>query len=182
MADQEKRYAMAVDTKRCVGCGACVIACKTENRIPLGFTRDWITEEVRGRSPNLHMEIRSERCHQCSRPSCVSACPTGASHVSDGGVVMVNKNKCTGCKACMAACPYDARYVHPKGHVDKCTFCLHRLREGKTSACAEVCPTRAITVGDRSEPGSEVAELLRSRRHKTLHPETGADPNLYFLV
>jgi Fe-S-cluster-containing dehydrogenase component len=177
----KKRYAMAVDTLRCVGCNACVIACKTENNLPNGGFRDWIVQEVHGSFPNLSMEIRSERCNQCSAPSCVDACPTGASHVNEGGVVAVAHNKCTGCKACIAACPYGARYVHPDGFVDKCTFCLHRVQKGKEPACVEVCPTRSLTFGDLENPDSAVAQLLRSRKWKVLKPESGNQPNVFFL-
>ncbi|OFX25170.1 MAG: tetrathionate reductase [Anaeromyxobacter sp. RBG_16_69_14] len=177
----KKRYAMAVDTVRCVGCSACVISCKTENALPDGGFRDWIVQEVRGAFPDLSMEIRSERCNHCSEPSCVDACPTGASHVAEGGVVAVARNKCTGCKACIAACPYGARYVHPAGFVDKCTFCLHRVQKGKQPACVETCPTRSLTFGDLEDPDSPVARLLRSRRSRVLQPEAGNKPNVFFL-
>jgi Fe-S-cluster-containing dehydrogenase component len=177
-----KRYGMAVDTRRCVGCNACVIACKTENALPEGGFRDWVVQEVWGTFPNLSMQIRSERCNQCSDAACVSACPTGASHVGAGGVVLVNAAKCTGCKACMASCPYGARYVHPDGHVDKCTFCLHRTEKGKTTACAEVCPTRSLTFGDLLDPESPVSRLLASRRHEVVKEEAGTKPNVFFLL
>jgi len=138
-------------------------------------------EEVRGVFPTLRMQNRSERCNHCGHPPCVSACPTGASHVGEGGTVLVTHGKCTGCKACIAACPYDARFVHPAGYIDKCTFCLHRVQRGKQPACVAVCPTYCLHFGDLDDPGSEVAVLLRSRKFKVLHPETGCDPHLYFL-
>ena len=175
------RYAMVVDTKLCVSCKACVLACKAENRVPDGFSRDWLVEEVRGVFPTLRMQNRSERCNHCGHPPCVSACPTGASHVGEGGTVLVTHGKCTGCKACIAACPYDARFVHPAGYIDKCTFCLHRVQRGKQPACVAICPTYCLHFGDLDDPGSEVAVLLRSRKFKVLHPETGCDPHLYFL-
>ncbi|OFZ22324.1 MAG: tetrathionate reductase [Bdellovibrionales bacterium GWB1_55_8] len=173
---------MTVDTKRCVGCNSCVIACKQENRLPPGATRDWIVTETQGIFPALSQEIRSERCNHCSKSPCVSACPTGASYVSTGGIVLVNHDKCTGCKACIAACPYEARYVHPKGHVDKCTFCIHRVQKGGLPACVETCPTKALRFGDLNDSESEVARLLSSREWKTLNPGTGARPNVYFLI
>jgi Fe-S-cluster-containing dehydrogenase component len=178
----DKRYAMVVDTRLCVGCKACVLACNAENKVPHGFSRDWIVEEVRGEFPKLSMEIRSERCNHCENPPCVDACPTGASHVNEGGTVLVSHNKCTGCKACIAACPYDARFVHPDGYVDKCTFCLHRVEEGKDPACVEVCPTFCMTFGDLNDPDSEVSRLLKTRKYKVNHPETGCEPNVYFLI
>ena len=177
-----KRYAMTVDTRRCVGCHACVIACKTENALPLGSYRDWILTETRGRFPDLSMEIRSTRCNHCDDPPCVSCCPTGASHVDEGGAVLVTHGKCTGCKACIAACPYDARYPHPEGYADKCTFCLHRVRKGQLPACVEICPTRALKFGDLNDSASEVSRLVRSRKHKVLKPETGCEPMQYFLT
>ncbi len=95
------RFGMVIDTRKCVGCMDCVVACQTENDVPQGFCRDWIATEVRGTFPALRMEIRSERCNHCDNPPCVSCCPTGASHVEDfGKTVQVTANKCIGCKAC----------------------------------------------------------------------------------
>jgi len=182
MSATEKRFGMAVDTRRCVPRNACVIACKTENALPEGGFRDWVVQETWGAYPELSMQIRSERCNHCSDTPCVAACPTGASHVAEGGTVLVNPDKCTGCKACMASCPYGARYVHPDGHVDKCTFCLHRVAKGKDPACVETCPTRALTFGDLADRESPVAALLRSRRHEVSKPEAGTKPNVFFLV
>jgi len=180
---RKKKYAMVIDTKTCVGCGACVVACKTENQVPEGRHRDWIVEEVTGRFPNLHMEIRSERCNHCSDAPCVANCPTGASYTKkDSNVVMVNPKKCTGCKACMASCPYNARFVMPEGYVSKCTFCNHRVEKGLTTACASVCPTHSIYFGDLNNPRSEVAKLLKKRKYKALVPEAGTGPNVYYLV
>lgn len=176
------RYAMVVDTRLCVACKACVLACKAENGLPEGACRSWVVEEVRGEFPELSAENRSERCNHCSDAACVAACPTGASRYADGGAVVVDADACTGCKACMAACPYDARYVGPDGTVDKCTFCLHRVRRGQAPACVAVCPTRTLRFGDLDDPDSEVARLLRTRAWKVSHPESGAQPNVYFLT
>ena len=105
-----KRYAMDIDTKTCIGCGDCVVACKTENKVPAGLNRDWVVEATRGTYPNLQTEFRSERCNHCSNATCVTLCPTGASHYwNNSNIVLVEAEKCTGCKACIAACPYDAR-------------------------------------------------------------------------
>ena len=178
----KQRYAMVVDTRLCVACKACVLACKAENAVPDGYVRDWLVEEVRGEFPYLSAENRSERCNHCAKPPCVAACPTGASHVEPGGAVLVTHGKCTGCKACIGACPYDSRYVHPAGYVDKCTFCLHRIQAGKLPACVGVCPTFCLHFGDLSDPQSDVARMLRERKWKVLHPETGCEPNVYFLT
>jgi Fe-S-cluster-containing dehydrogenase component len=176
------RYVMVIDTKRCVGCMDCVVACKTENSVPEGYNRDWITEEVRGKNPTLQMEIRSERCNHCANPPCVYCCPTGASHIHAGGVVLVTHEKCIGCKACIAACPYDARFVHPEGYIDKCTFCIHRVEQGLKPACVSVCPTHCMHFGDLEDPQSEVARLLASRAHHSLLPQTGCQPHVFYLT
>ena len=176
------RFGMVIDTTRCVGCMDCVVACKTENRVPDGFCRDWITTETHGRFPDLQMEIRSERCNHCDAPPCVWCCPTGASHVSSfGQTVQITANECIGCKACLAACPYDARFIHPDGYADKCTFCTHRVEKGLDPACVAVCPTHCMFFGDLDDPGSEVNRLLESRRSHTLQPEAGTRPRIHFL-
>jgi Fe-S-cluster-containing dehydrogenase component len=177
------RYGMVIDTARCVGCMDCVVACKTENQVPEGRSRDWIETEVAGSFPTPRLEIRSERCNHCDDPPCVWCCPTGASHVeSFGSLVEITAEKCIGCKACLAACPYDARYIHPKGYADKCTFCVHRVRDGLDPACVAVCPTRCMHFGDLDDPHSEVSRLLASRRGHALKPEAGTRPRIVFLT
>ena len=177
------RLGMVIDTRLCVGCQDCVVACQTENDVPLGHCRDWITTEVRGTFPHLRMEIRSERCNHCDEPPCVDCCPTGASHVDAfGQVVLVDADRCIGCKACIAACPYGARYVHPQGHIDKCTFCVHRVKEGLEPACVSVCPTRCMHFGDLDDPSSDVSRLLRQRAHHALLPEAGTRPRIFYLT
>ncbi|HEY6844067.1 MAG TPA: 4Fe-4S dicluster domain-containing protein [Thermoanaerobaculia bacterium] len=178
----KKRYAMAIDTRKCVGCSACVIACKEENGVPLASFRSWVETETSGRFPDLVMEIRRETCEHCSDAPCVTNCPTGASFYAEGGTVVVDHDLCTGCKACIAACPYDARYIHPDGYADKCTFCLHRVAKGLQPACAGACPTRSLTFGDTNDPSSDIAKLLRERQWKQKNTAAGTKPNLYFLI
>ena len=176
------RLGMVIDTRKCVGCMDCVIACKTENGVPDGHCRDWIAQRLRGSMPDLRLTITSERCNHCDRPPCVSCCPTGASHVHDyGQVVLVDHDKCIGCKACLAACPYGARFVHPDGYADKCTFCIHRVERGELPACVAVCPTHSMYFGDLDYPESEVSRLIASRRHFVLMPDAGTAPRIYYL-
>jgi Fe-S-cluster-containing dehydrogenase component len=173
---------MVIDTRRCVGCMDCVVACKTENDVPDGHCRDWISQRLEGSMPDLRLTITSERCNHCDRPPCVSCCPTGASHVHGyGGVVLVDHDRCIGCKACLASCPYDARFIHPEGYADKCTFCIHRVEKGELPACVAVCPTHAMHFGDLDDPLSEVNRLIGSRRHFVLKPGAGTRPRIFYL-
>jgi Fe-S-cluster-containing dehydrogenase component len=176
------RYAMAIDTRKCVGCSDCVVACQTENNVPIGYARDWIREVNKGVYPDLFLEIRSERCNHCDNSPCVRSCPTGASHYEEGGIVKVTKNKCIGCSACIVSCPYNARYVHPDGYVDKCTFCDHRLKNGELPACVAACPTKCMYFGDLDNPQSEISKLLIKRQSKTLIQEAGTHPQIYYLI
>ncbi len=177
------RFGMALDTTKCVGCMDCVVACKTENQVPEGFNRDWIAYQTDGLYPTLHMEIRSERCNHCDQPPCVECCPTGASHVEDfGKIVLVTENECIGCKACVASCPYEARFINPKGYADKCTFCNHRVEQGLDPACVSVCPTHCMTFGDLDDPQSAVSRQLAARRHHALKPDAGTEPRIFYLT
>ncbi len=176
------RYGMTVDEKLCVTCNACVLACKNENGVPEGEARCWTAQEERGVFPLLSVETRSERCNHCENAPCVAACPTRASYYADGGIVLVDPDKCVGCKVCTIACPYEVRYMHPDGYIDKCTFCVHRVREGKDPACVTVCPTGALTFGDLDDPHSEIHQQLQQRSYKVLKPEEGTRSKLFFLT
>ena len=176
------RYAMIIDTKKCVGCCDCVVACQTENDVPLGNSRDWVKENLTGKYPKLEREIRSERCNHCENSPCVRCCPTSASHYDEGGIVMVNGVDCIGCGACIQSCPYKARYTHPKGYVDKCTFCLHRIRKGEDPACVAVCPTNTMYFGDLNDSSNGLSEMLKKRKYKVLAPEAGTGPQVYYLI
>ncbi len=179
----QTRYAMAVDMHTCVGCSACVIGCKEENNVPAGYSRDWVVTETRGRFPDLSMIVRSERCNHCEDAPCVRACPTGSSHYGPGASVQVTRAKCSGCKACITACPYGARYVDPRTKtVDKCSFCMHRIERGlTTTSCQETCPTRSIVFGDLNDAKSEISRLLATRDHMTLLPDAGTQPRHFYL-
>jgi len=176
------RYAMVIDTRLCIGCDDCVIACKTENQVPDGLNRDWVVEATHGRYPHLGTEFRSERCNHCTHATCVQSCPTGASHYwEETNIVLVAPELCTGCKACIAACPYNARLIRPEGYIDKCTFCVHRVEQGLDPACVSTCPTHCMHFGVLDDANSEVSRLLASRDSYCLLPETGNQPQVYYL-
>ena len=183
MAMKKKRYALVIDSRKCINCKACVVACKAENDVPIGNFRNKINEERKGEYPTLSINFEPEQCHHCEEPSCVRVCPTGASWQRKDGIVLVNYDECIGCRYCMIACPYDARYFHEeKGVVDKCTLCSHRVDRGDVPACVETCPSKVRTFGDLEDPKSRIHELLATRRYRVKEPQTGNGPHLYYLL
>lgn len=175
-------YAMAVDLKKCVGCGACVVACKAENDVPDGVYRLSTHEKERGTFPDVETEFRHDQCRHCSNAPCVSVCPTGSSYTDEDGLVKIDYSRCIGCKACMVACPYDARFINPaEGYADKCTFCAHRVKEDKDPACVNTCPTGARTFGDLDDPNSEIRKELRDNQVSVPQEEAGTNPKFYYL-
>ena len=183
MAMKKKRYALVLDSRKCINCKACVVACKAENDVPIGNFRNLINEERKGEYPTLSINFEPEQCHHCEEPSCVRVCPTGASWQRKDGIVLVNYDECIGCRYCMIACPYDARYFHEeKGVVDKCTLCSHRVDRGDVPACVETCPSKVRVFGDLEDPKSRIHELLATRRYRVKEPQTGNGPQLYYLL
>lgn len=179
---QEKRYALVIDSKKCINCKACVVACRAENGVPLGHSRDWINEEHRGTWPKLMAAFEPEQCHHCDQPSCVRVCPTGASYQREDGLVLVKDADCIGCRYCMIACPYNARFFREdKGVVEKCTFCAQRVDRGEIPACVETCPSRVRTFGNISDPNGKLQQLLVSREYRVKNPQTGNGPRIYYL-
>ena len=183
MATRQKRYAIAIDLRKCLDCKACVVACRAENSVPLAHSRNWMNEESRGVWPKLMASSHPEQCHQCAHPACVRVCPTGASYRLDDGIVVVNQEDCVGCRYCMIACPYDARFFREdKGVVEKCDFCRHRLARGQVPACVETCPSKVRVFGDLDDPTSKLAELLNERQYRLKKPEAGTGPQIYYLI
>lgn len=143
------------------------------------------------------------QCHQCANPPCVKVCPVEATWQDPDGITVIDYDWCIGCRYCEAACPYwarrfnftkprlDAEHVNPdmaylsnrprpKGVVEKCTYCLHRTREGKLPACLEVCPTGARKFGNVLDPDSEVSQILKTKRVFVLKEEVGTLPRFFY--
>lgn len=203
------RYGMVIDLKRCYGCYACVMACKTANHTPPEVFWARLLKGEMGKFPNSVRQSLPVLCMQCEEPSCLEVCPTGATVKLDNGVVIVEKDKCMGCKACLMACPYGARYSVEKwksyfpdglplspyeefvkkaweeksgvGVATKCDFCRDRVAEGRDPACVEACPAHARTFGDLDDPDSEVSWLIKTYRGEVLNPEFGNKPKVYYL-
>ncbi|NIR13359.1 MAG: 4Fe-4S dicluster domain-containing protein, partial [Gammaproteobacteria bacterium] len=116
-------------------------------------------------------------------PPCVYNCPTGASYKNkENGMVLLKKYKCVGCKSCIAACPYDARFINEEhGYADKCTFCDHRVAEGKEPACVQTCIGKSRIFGDLDDPNSEVSRLLRENPHYVRLKKAGTEPRVFYI-
>ena len=199
-------YGMAINVKKCIGCGRCADACKRENNVPREplYFRTWVERytvpvhgEPRVDSPNggvdgfpelpaakeetLKSFFVPKLCNHCANPPCVQVCPVGATFTSPDGVVLVDPDYCVGCRYCIQACPYGARYLHPEKRVaDKCTFCYHRIRKGLLPACVEVCPTQARVFGELSSRSSPIWRFLRSNAISVLKPELNTRPRVFY--
>jgi molybdopterin-containing oxidoreductase family iron-sulfur binding subunit len=106
---KERRWVMAIDLRKCVGCHACTIACVAENKLPPGVVYRPVLEEEIGTYPNVTRRFIPKPCMQCDNPPCVPVCPVNATYKNDEGVVVVNYDQCIGCRYCVTACPYAAR-------------------------------------------------------------------------
>ncbi len=197
-------WGFVVDTTKCIGCGFCVEACKRENHVPLNehVFRTWVEKyvitldgEVVVISPNggIHGFEESEKnirksffvpklCNQCEKPPCVQVCPVGATYKTKDGVTLVDEKYCIGCRYCIMACPYGARFIHPERNVaDKCTWCYHRINKGLLPACVQECPVGARVFGDLNDPNSSVSKILREERIAVLKPGQGTEPKVFYV-
>ena len=198
-------WGMGIDINKCIGCGRCVDACKTENDVPRDpfFFRTWVEryrvgneEKVTVDSPNgainsftngseetdiLRSFFVPKLCNHCDNPPCVQVCPVGATYKSPDGVVLVDSEYCIGCRYCIQACPYGARFLHPETlTAEKCTFCYHRITKGMLPACVEVCPTQARVFGEVKKKASPLRRFLRMNKIGVLKPSLNTEPKVYY--
>ncbi|MBN1692388.1 MAG: carboxypeptidase regulatory-like domain-containing protein [Dehalococcoidales bacterium] len=179
-----------IDVGICNGCYACQIACKDEH-----VGNDWspyakpqpdtgqfwmkLNEYIRGTVPKVKMHYIPVLCQHCDKAPCIPACPVkGAIYKRDDGLVIIDAEKCTGCKACVDACPYGAIYFNDSLNIaQKCTGCAHLLDGGewKVPRCADACPTEAIKFGEESEFKGMIAKA------EVLKPELKTKPRVYYL-
>ena len=176
------RYGFAIDHRKCIGCHACTVACKTEHEVPLGSFRTWVKYVERGSFPNTRRFFTVLRCNHCTDAPCVPICPTVALFKRQDGIVDFDRDRCIGCKSCMQACPYDAIYIDPNTNTAaKCNYCAHRVEVGLEPACVIVCPERAIIAGGVDDPKSEIARLVGREQVDVRKPEQGTAPNVYYI-
>ena len=203
----KKKLGLVIDLDTCVGCHACATGCKQWNSG--GMAGPVTDEKPYGKDPSgvwfnrIHsyeleqvpatneapaqpaMTLHFPRsCLHCETPACVTVCPTGASYKrASDGIVLVDEDKCIGCKLCSWACPYGAReYSEVEGVMKKCTLCVDRIynenlpESEREPACVQVCPTRARHFGDLGDPESKVSKLVAERGGLPLLPELGYAP------
>ncbi|KMY66802.1 4Fe-4S ferredoxin [Desulfocarbo indianensis] len=182
MANQ--KLAMVIDAPTCLDCKGCLAACKVANNVPDGKWRNWIKGADPERRASSPVVFQPGNCMQCDKPTCVEACPTGATYKNQAdGTVVINRTLCIGCGQCLAACPYGARFKNTDlGVADKCDFCAERRKFGLEPACVSTCPTKSRKFGDLNDANSEVAKLLKANRAvRVANEQTRTDPNIYYL-
>ena len=176
------RYAMVVDLRKCTWCESCFIACKMENKVPLGVWRTWGNFVESGEYPHVTKRFLPFLCNNCENPHCVEVCPVKATFKRRDGIVEINPHLCVGCKMCILACPYQMRYLHPyKRIADKCNWCLHRVKVGLMPACVMACPTEALIFGNLKDKKSPVARLIAANPVEVLKPGMGTDPHIFYV-
>ncbi|MFQ5826268.1 MAG: 4Fe-4S dicluster domain-containing protein [Dehalococcoidia bacterium] len=197
------RLGMVIDLKRCVGCYACIVSCKAENGTQPEVFWSRVLEREEGKYPSARRIFVPVLCNHCNEPACEAVCPTRATSRTIDGMVLIDEDKCIGCRACMTACPYGARFFvreehhyypqgptpyekvaykkHQSGVVQKCNFCLDRIEQGLEPACVQTCVAKARFFGDLDNPESEVSQLQKQRYAFKLRPELGTDPKVIYV-
>jgi len=198
-----KRYGMVINLDKCKeGCTACVDACHHENNVGSFDDKRWdihwlrkVKAEKTGTAEKVEKEVLL-LCIHCDNPPCGQVCPVQATYKREDGIVIVDHHRCIGCRYCVVACPYNARYFNwkdnhhwtnkeqPKrshGVAESCTLCAHRLDVGRPTACSEVCPENAIIVGDLNDQDSEIAQLMESSSVTRLREGLGTEPKVHYI-
>jgi Fe-S-cluster-containing dehydrogenase component len=181
-----ERFGLLIDQERCIGCEACSIACRIENKTPYF----WITIETqgghnkdtpKGEYPNLSLNFLPKLCNHCEQPPCIDSCPVNAINKRKDGVVILFQDKCTGCQACLEACPYGVISFNDKNKVaEKCNFCSHRIDENLDPFCVTCCEGQAMVFGDLNDSNSKISKMIIERKAFQLNPEEGTNPSVYY--
>jgi Fe-S-cluster-containing dehydrogenase component len=140
-------YAIVIEHEKCWGCGTCEVACKQEFDLASGLKLISVEEDGPGIDRGKpYFQYRVNLCRHCDVPPCADACPEDAVFRRADGIVILDESLCTGCRACLAACPYDAVDFEAESNIArKCNLCRHRVDHGLIPACADaVCPAHCI--------------------------------------
>lgn len=206
-------WVMVIDLNKCIGCDYCVYACQATNDVADDMR--W-NIRVTDQTPTGKTFYVTRPCLHCQNAPCVSVCPVTATYIREDGLVMMDYNKCIGCRYCQAACPYGARSFNwkergeepnplapewgtpevdrrPRGVVEKCTFCVHRIDAAMangltpgvdrdaTPACVNICPVEARYFGDLNDPDSVVSHIIASTPTLRLREDLGTEPSVYYI-
>ena len=187
----KKRLAHLFDASRCVGCGACAVACTSTNAPEMMLREDkgwnWMGSNIRQErlETRERPQILLVQCQHCENAPCVNTCPFGACfHDPETGLVKLDEKRCIGCKYCVASCPYNVRWSHPDtGLPMKCMGkgCEELVAAGGQPACVSACPAGARAFGDLNDPGSELSRKVAGNRTIRLLEAKGTKPK-YFVV
>jgi dimethyl sulfoxide reductase iron-sulfur subunit len=209
-----RQWVLIIDLRKCEGCvtqntpPACVEACNADHFVPEGQT--WL-KLYRVGETHGYGYFMPVPCMNCENAPCVNICPVGASYHNDEGIVLIDHDRCIGCRMCMAACPYGARSFnweqpenpvgatfanyspefplpHRVGTVNKCMLCAHRVADGNLPVCAKACPMFALYLGDLVEDvatnGQEVVKLSRFLAENNafrLKEQLGTRPRVWYI-
>lgn len=181
-ADPNVKWGKVIDNSKCIGCHACSTACKSEHLVPLSVNRTYVKQVEVGVYPEVSRHFQVNRCNQCENAPCVPVCPVTAMFKRPDGIVDFDRDICIGCKACIAACPYDAIHISPDSNsAEKCNMCAHRIDQGMEPACVVVCPEEAIIVGDLNDSESELSRILARQKVDVRKPEKGTSPKVFYV-
>jgi Fe-S-cluster-containing dehydrogenase component len=189
------RYGMVIDLNRCTACYCCFAACKDEywgNDYPPytaaqpKFGQFWmnIVKNERGKHPYVKVAYMPVPCMQCENPPCLKTAQREAIYQRTEGIVVIDPLKAKGQKQLInnKACPYGAIYWNEEKELpQKCTFCLHRLEEGKQPRCVRACPSECMKFGDLNDPQSEVSRLIKSSGAEAWHTEWNTRPRVFYI-
>ena len=184
--DAAKQYILIHDQTQCIGCDACAIACRQTNQVPAEVSRLTIIRHgPYGEYPNQQYHFERQSCQQCENAPCVMVCPTGAAYRDpQTGIIKVDDWKCVGCQYCIAACPYQVRFINPVTRAaDKCDFCAEtKLKQGELPACVQACPTQALQFGDSLDKDAQVRKTLNSAAVIRANESLGTRPKVFIIA
>jgi len=183
-----KQLAMVIDASKCIDCKGCMMSCKVANDVPEDQWRNWIKGKPGIIEPGTHnstTKFQPGACMHCDKPTCVEACPTGATYKDAAtGEVVIDDALCIGCGNCIPSCPYGARFRNAvKRKADKCNYCPERRAQGLLPACVDTCPTKARVFGDINDPTSEAGHLYQKNKANLTQvvAKTDTKPNMFYV-